>query len=310
MKDSKEKEYRISNLKNMLNNIKDSEVEDKNSFTDEKENNDDEELIQYLHEDEQTPIIDDEFIYNPAKDLKNHTNLENGTKPEIDENFIIKTDLNDFEEDSLEEESKDKNNDELFNKQFDNLVNYKIGKRPILSIIGFILGIFLIIASVYILCVSSQKIVDNVVSGETNVSAVIIAIFGILILIFSIYKMFSLKNPFNDLANSIEEIENKETDKKPKAPPTKSQVTEESIDREAYKIGEFSLSSIKTSSKKSDLEKDINLEKKESTSNEDEKIDNEKEESDSKSIDDIFAEIEEIDEIPIVAIDKKMEKEE
>ena len=83
MKDSKEKEHRISNLKDMINNVKDE--------SDNLDIEEDAELIDYLNEDT-TDFgdleIDDEFIYRPGDDKENAINLEE--KP-IDEDFIIKT---------------------------------------------------------------------------------------------------------------------------------------------------------------------------------------------------------------------------
>ena len=63
MKDSKEKEHRISNLKSMINNIKDDEIK---SIEDIEE---DSELIDYLNEEQvdfEELEIDDEFIYHPG----------------------------------------------------------------------------------------------------------------------------------------------------------------------------------------------------------------------------------------------------
>ena len=64
MKDSKEKEHRISNLKNMISNIKE---DDPKSFEGIEE---DSELINYLNEEQaefEELEIDDEFIYRPSE---------------------------------------------------------------------------------------------------------------------------------------------------------------------------------------------------------------------------------------------------
>ena len=85
MKDSKDKEHRISNLKDMINNV--NEDED-TSYDDIEE---DKELIRYLNEDREgygDLEIDDEFIYHPDEDTKNAVNLEENP---IDDEFLIKT---------------------------------------------------------------------------------------------------------------------------------------------------------------------------------------------------------------------------
>ena len=66
MKDSKEKEHRISNLKDMINNVKEEDEID--NYGDIEEDN---ELIEYLNEDSDSDFekleIDDEFIYHPSR---------------------------------------------------------------------------------------------------------------------------------------------------------------------------------------------------------------------------------------------------
>ena len=76
MKDSKEKEHRISNLKDMINNVKDEPIKDE--FDDIEEDN---ELINYLNETEEVYDeleIDDEFIYHPGDKIDSAVNLEVG----------------------------------------------------------------------------------------------------------------------------------------------------------------------------------------------------------------------------------------
>ena len=88
MKDSKEKEHRISNLKDMIHNIKEDNVKEFSTYDDVEE---DSELIDYLNEDQNNYDeleIDDEFIYRPGDELDNAINLE---ETPIDENFIINT---------------------------------------------------------------------------------------------------------------------------------------------------------------------------------------------------------------------------
>ena len=103
MKKSKENEHRISNLKDMLNNVKDEDInesadnsEDVFDVKDNEEYEEDEELLAYLHDtdDNKEYEIDDEFIYRPDSDSTPGENLE---KKEINEDYIIKTKLDDIE---------------------------------------------------------------------------------------------------------------------------------------------------------------------------------------------------------------------
>ena len=82
MKDSNEKEHRISNLKDLIDNVKEDNTVD---------SQEDNELINYLSEDNvdlDELEIDDEFIYHPDEDKDYVVNLEESP---IDEDFIIKT---------------------------------------------------------------------------------------------------------------------------------------------------------------------------------------------------------------------------
>ena len=95
MKKSKENEHRISNLKDMLNNVKDEDInesadnsEDVFDVKDNEEYEEDEELLAYLHDtdDNKEYEIDDEFIYRPDSDSTPGENLE---KKEINEDYIL-----------------------------------------------------------------------------------------------------------------------------------------------------------------------------------------------------------------------------
>ena len=84
MKDSKQKEHRISNLKDMISNITNNDGEEETPT----EMEEDIELINYLKEDDEEDFeIDDEFIYHPDEDEGDAINLE---ETPIDEDFIIK----------------------------------------------------------------------------------------------------------------------------------------------------------------------------------------------------------------------------
>ena len=123
MKDSKEKEHRISNLKNMISNIKE---DDPKSFEGIEE---DSELIDYLNENPsefEELEIDDEFIYHPGDEDSDAVNLE---EDQIDEDFIIKTPkTEDVEEGSVIHEIDEFGDDLVgeISENFDHVINAKI----------------------------------------------------------------------------------------------------------------------------------------------------------------------------------------
>lgn len=322
MKDSKEKEHRISNLKDMINNVADNDV---NEDIDEYE--EDIELINYLNEDRvnyDDLEIDDEFIYRPKDDNENAINLEGNN---INEDFLIKTPK---EKEIEDYESGENDHYEEFSSGmsdgFDRIVNAKIGRTPILALISSFLGLILIVIAAIIFSSRSDRVIDNVVSGENNFISVIFLIFGLLFLIYGIYKIIGFKNPLESMSNSIDSI-----DKEPKAEPiTKSEPPKEKpipesnipLDKESYKIGEFSIKDLKYKFKKSTKSKKPappsqeeldNIpparekpdDKKGLTAKEIEEIEYQEAIRENESIDDIFAEVEEIDEIPMISKDDK-----
>ena len=316
MKDSKEKEHRISNLKDMIDNINDNEVID-------EEIEEDLELINYLNEDKSEYgdlEIDDEFIYRPGDD-DDAINLEDNP---INEDFIIKTPKEEIEvEDGVE-------NDELFDdftsdmsESFDNIVNAKIGRTPILAIVSTVIGLILIVISAIGFSSRSDRVIDNVVSGETNFISVIFLIFGLLLLIYGLYKIIGFRNPLENLSNSIDSVESNEPTTKKEEP--KEEVIPKSnipLDKESYKIGEFNLKELKNKLKKhstpkkpapptqEELDKipparEKPKEKKGLTADEIEEMEYEQVVRESESIDDIFAEVEDIDDMPIISVDSE-----
>ena len=144
MKDSKEKEHRISNLKDMINNITDEEPP-----VDELE--EDSELIDYLNEDKinyDNFEINDEFIYHPEDEESAAVNLEENP---IDEDFIIKTPKTEDIEENTDE--YDEFADDLvgdISENFENVLHAKIRGRPILAILSPIVGVAFVIISIYI----------------------------------------------------------------------------------------------------------------------------------------------------------------
>lgn len=257
MKDSKETEHRISNLKDMMQGIKENKSEDiaenSDNVEEEYEIVDADEMIHELSDEEEDSEnriyeIDDEFIYTPNQDSDDAEILK-----DIDENFIIETRLDDSKID--DETYIDNKEDTIFDddqisEQFNNVVHARVGKYPVMGFVSLAAGILLlIISSIMLLTQSSQRVVDSVASGELNVIVVAIIFVGIILLIIGIYKLFSLKNPFGDLSQKITDIEKEEKKEKKEIKtqqPTntipKSKIP---LNKDDYKIGEFDISSFK-----------------------------------------------------------------
>lgn len=314
MKDSKEKENRISNLKNMFDHMNDEE--EKQPEVDEYDDiEEDEELINFLNEGMDEYEIDDEYIYHPGEDSSNEINLEDDA--EIDEEFIIETDINEKLDNKSQIVNEPKGLENEINESFDNIVNTKIGEKPIFAVISLILGIIFIISSIIVFNSGTERIVDNVVSGENHFLVVSLIIIGALLIIYGAFKIFNIKNPFQSMFDSMEEDEKDELNKvEEKEEPTipKSNIP---LDKESYKIGEFEMDDLKNSLKNSfsksidtpkkleEEEEDIDVENlppaREKTPDEKGLIKEEIEEKeyeqarlDGESIDDIFADVEDL----------------
>ena len=314
MKDSKEKENRISNLKNMFDHMNDEEEKEPevDEYNDIEE---DEELINFLNEGMDEYEIDDEYIYHPGEDSSNEINLEDDA--EIDEEFIIETDINEKLDNKSQIVNEPKDLENEINESFDNIVNTKIGEKPIFAVISLILGIIFIISSIIVFNSGTERIVDNVVSGENHFLVVSLIIIGALLIIYGAFKIFNIKNPFQSMFDSMEEDEKDELNKvEEKEKPTipKSNIP---LDKESYKIGEFEMDDLKNTLKNSfsksidtpkkleEEEEDIDVENlppaREKTPDEKGLIKEEIEEKDyeqarldGESIDDIFADVEDL----------------
>ena len=314
MKDSKEKENRISNLKNMFDHMNDEEEKEPevDEYNDIEE---DEELINFLNEGMDEYEIDDEYIYHPGEDSSNEINLEDDA--EIDEEFIIETDINEKLDNKSQIVNEPKDLENEINESFDNIVNTKIGEKPIFAVISLILGIIFIISSIIVFNSGTERIVDNVVSGENHFLVVSLIIIGALLIIYGAFKIFNIKNPFQSMFDSMEEDKKDELNKvEEKEKPTipKSNIP---LDKESYKIGEFEMDDLKNTLKNSfsksidtpkkleEEEEDIDVENlppaREKTPDEKGLIKEEIEEKeyeqarlDGESIDDIFADVEDL----------------
>jgi hypothetical protein len=316
MKDSKEKEHRISNLKDMIDNVTDESFENMEE---------DSELINYLNEsnnDFGELEIDDEFIYHPDDEYGNALNLE---ETPINEDFIIKTPKN---EDAKNDEYDNLEGDLVvdISENFDNVIHAKIRGRSILAIISSVLGVILIGLAIFIFKSRSDKIIDHVVAGENTFISVIFLLAGIFLLIYGVYRLFNIRNPFESITNSINTIDNEKVEKvddntaKPQEPSQKPLPKSKiPLDKDSYKIGEFDMDELKTSLKKPNPSKpqpkknveDLPhaKEKRPLTEEEIEEMEYEQAKLESESIDDIFAEVDDIEEVPIITIDSKEREE-
>lgn len=328
MKDSKEKEHRISNLKEMIDNVSDADENEENI----EDIEEDIELINYLNEDRENYgdlEIDDEFIYHPGEDKGEAINLEENP---INEDYIINTPKEKELEDNDSAEDEDILDDFSgdISESFDNIINAKVGRTPILAIISSILGLLLIALSAYVFSNRSDRVVDNVISGESHFMTVIFLIFGLLLLGYGLFKILGFKTPFEGLVNTMDSVESdepqepvkKNEEETPKIIP-KSNIP---LDKDSYKVGEFNIGDLKNKFKKPSKPKKSTpptqeeldqipparekpQEKKGLTTEEIEEIEYKQVVLDGESIDDIFAEVEDIDEIPIISIDSENKKE-
>ena len=323
MKDSKEKEHRISNLKDMINNIKDEPVKDE--LEDMEEDN---ELINYLNENEKVYDeleIDDEFIYHPGDKIDSAVNLEENP---IDDDYIIKTPKVIEEPSGDGEIDPEEITDEIaveITESFDNILNAKIGRTPVMGVVSTILGLIFIVLAAITFQSRSEKIVDHVISGETTFIFVILLVIGLLLLIYGLYKVIGFKNPLSNITSSIDSIESEDQDELAKKEKAGENIIPKSnipLDKESYKIGEFDFDDLKNNLKKpktisqpqtAPTEENIDdvppaLEKpKEKKGLTAEEIEYEQILLDRESIDDIFAEVEEIEDLPIISIDSEEE---
>ena len=317
MKDSKEKEHRISDLKDMIDNVTDESYD---------EMEEDSELIDYLNgsdTDFEESEIDDEFIYHPGDEYNDALNLE---ETPIDEDFIIKAPKS---EDVKKDEYTNMEGDLVgdISENFDNVINAKIKGRPVLAIVSSIIGFVLIIIAIFIFESRSDRVIDNVVAGESSFMFVIFLVIGVFLLIYGVYKLFNIKNPFEKITSSINTIDRDVKEKKDNAntkpeepsqkPIPKSEIP---LDKESYKIGEFDVNDLKTSLKKPTASNkkvqfketidDLPPAKEKSLSEEEiEEMEYEHAKLESESIDDIFAEVEEIEDMSVISENSKERKE-
>ena len=307
MKDSKEKEHRISNLKEMIDSV---DAED-----DVGEYEEDIELINYLNEDHvnyDELEIDDEFIYRPGDGDENAINLED---EDINKDFLINTPKEQEINDDSNEDEFDDNFSSGVSDGFDKVINAKIGRTPILGLVSSFLGLLLIVISAMVFSSRSDRVIDNVVSGENNFISVIFLIFGALFLIYGLYRVFGFKNPLKGMSDSIDSIESgKKIEKPAKNDEEDEKVIPKSnipLDKESFKIGEYSFKDLKNKFKRTKkptppTQEELDQipparekpeDRKGLTAEEIEELEYQQAVRENESIDDIFAEVEDIDDI-------------
>ena len=232
--------------------------------------------------------LDDEYIYDPNKTSDEAIILST----EKDERFIRKV------------ADKDNDYDDVFmSKQLDSILKTSIGRFSVLPIIGTVIGILLVIFGIITLGDISQRVIDNVVSGETIVEAIILLALGAIILVVSVIKLFNIKTPLSDLGEEIDNIVNDTTIKTTEDTDTDffDEFNRNELEEDFKKLKKTVNPSIfKNKLKKSEVKKSTS---KQSTLDEHipqaKKIDTKEEEDyrrarlDTESIDDIFKDIEE-----------------
>ena len=187
--------------------------------------------------------IEGAVIINPDLDDSIEANVNESTEVEESVDSIENTDSIDEEFDSLELsesiESEDIDEEDFIAKGTDNaladesveeigkssaqgvLINNKdktsdsdesldiFNSSTIISIVGFIVGFLILLLGITYYASSSDRVVDNVLSGETAGLAIFLVIIGLIIIGFSILKFLSSSKSslIIDTFNSIKSID-------------------------------------------------------------------------------------------------------
>ena len=167
------------------------------------------------------PDLDDSIeanVYESTEeydvDLKENTDSIDSVEDIDEEGFIVPEDDNALADENVEEKigkssaqgvlinDKDKASDsdsslDLFNSS------------TIISIVGFIVGLAILLMGIIYYGSSSDRVVDNVLSGETAGLAIFLVIIGLIIIGFSLLKFFSSSKSslIIDTFNSIKSID-------------------------------------------------------------------------------------------------------
>ena len=88
-----------------------------------------------------------------------------------------------------------------------------------LAIASTILGIILIAISIFIYTSRADRVIDNVVSGETSFMFIIFLAIGLLLVFYGAYRLLDITNPIDSLINKIDTVD--DDDDEPKNTPKK-----------------------------------------------------------------------------------------
>ena len=180
-----------------------------------------------------------ESTFEYEVDLENADSIGSETdSEEFDESLSVKTDFDESGEsidgvEDIDEEGfiTDKNGDVLADEGIEEkigkssaqgvLINDKdktsdsqksldiFSSSTIISIVGFIVGLAILLMGIIYYGSSSDRVVDNVLSGETAGLAIFLVIIGLIIIAFSLLKFFSSSKSslIIDTFNSIKSID-------------------------------------------------------------------------------------------------------
>lgn len=112
----------------------------------------------------------------------------------------------------------DEDNNTLKNEEIDNsystsskikeFITTDLNKKiPLLLIIGIAIGLIFVLIGILMLSGGSDRVVDNVVFGENAASSVFFILIGFLLIGITIFKVFSKKNIFGGIFNTIGNFE-------------------------------------------------------------------------------------------------------
>ncbi|WP_295722115.1 hypothetical protein [uncultured Methanobrevibacter sp.] len=100
-----------------------------------------------------------------------------------------------------------KNDDELLEDDEEDISINKKSKSRVIPIIGVIVGIVTISIGINHIFGRSARVIDSVASGEYMGVAILLIFIGLICLLFSLRKLVSFKTPFDNLAQSINNID-------------------------------------------------------------------------------------------------------
>ena len=179
------------------------------------------ESIEFEIEEENTDAIDgetDSDEFNESLSVKTDLEEIGESGDSDDENLITdKTGDNELADDEVQDKiGKSSAQGVLINdksKSSDSKKSFDIfNSSTMISIVGFIVGLAILLIGITYYASSSDRVVDNVLSGETAGLAIFLVIIGLIIIGFSLLKFFSSSKSslIIDTFNSIKSIDYEE----------------------------------------------------------------------------------------------------